>query len=82
MLAVAAALAHARGDCPRAARLAGAGERLHEAAGRTWTALESEILDLYVRPGREQVGGETFDAAWAEGRGLTFDEAIAYALAM
>ena len=34
------------------------------------------------RPGCEQVGGETFDAAWAEGRGLTFDEAIAYALAM
>ncbi len=41
--------------------------------------MEQLALERHVWPQRERLG-EAFDAAWADGRALTFDEAIALAL--
>jgi len=37
------------------------------------------LLDRYIGAARAQLAGEA-DAVWAEGRGLTFDDAVALAL--
>jgi predicted ATPase/DNA-binding CsgD family transcriptional regulator/transcriptional regulator with XRE-family HTH domain len=76
-----AALATQEGDAARAMRLAGAASALEEnaqiwafppirARHERWLAAAQQALDAEVR-----------EAAWTEGRGLTIDEVIAYALA-
>ena len=42
-----------------------------------WDAL----LERYLGPAREQLGAEA-DAVWAEGRALTFDDAVELALSV
>ena len=76
---IAASAAAAAGDEVRAARLAGAGEAAYEAGGGTWSQPEQQLLDRYVLPLREESPGP-FGEAWAEGRAMSFEEAIAYAL--
>jgi hypothetical protein len=68
------------GETERAARLFGVAEALREktGAGVSWPAWR----ELYVRDmtaARELLGVEAFEAAWMEGRALTFDEAVVYA---
>ena len=73
-------VALARGDGIRAARLFGAAEILREVAGASMAPAEREEYDVAI--GR--LGGMTSDearrSAWAEGRGMTSDEAVAFAL--
>jgi len=71
--------AHARGDARSAARLFGAA-RGHEVAtspGSPPTAPgeDDELSDL-----RKSLGDEAFDLAWAEGRAMSLEQAVAYAL--
>ena len=68
------------GDGIRAARLFGAAEILREVADASMAPAEREEYDVAI--GR--LGGMTSDearrSAWAEGRGMTSDEAVAFAL--
>jgi predicted ATPase/class 3 adenylate cyclase len=68
------------GDPERALRLAGSVEALWQSLG-TWISIPfwDRLLERYLGPAREQLGADA-DAAWAEGRALTFDDAVALAL--
>jgi predicted ATPase/class 3 adenylate cyclase len=68
------------GDLERAARLGGAIEALWEATGIVvdvpfWSAL----LEQHIGSARKELGAQG-EAIWAEGRALTFDEAVDRAL--
>jgi predicted ATPase/transcriptional regulator with XRE-family HTH domain len=72
----------AAGEDPvRAARLFGAAEQLRERGGVVlWPPLQM----LYTQPlesVRGTLGTDAFTAAWAEGRAMTREQAVAYALA-
>ncbi len=64
----------------RAARLFGAAERLLEAAGGGLAAADQAEHERYVALTRGQLDESTFAAAWAEGRAMTMEQSIAYAL--
>jgi predicted ATPase/class 3 adenylate cyclase len=74
-------LAAARGAHTRAARLAGAAARLCEADGVPPRRVQEAGIDARLAASRHAIGEEAFAAAWAEGRALTRDEAVAEALA-
>jgi hypothetical protein len=75
-----AGIAAARGDGARAARLFGADEAWRARMGiplrRDWRAQYEDD----VASARAAVGDSAFAAAWAEGRELTLEQAVAYAL--
>jgi hypothetical protein len=64
----------------RAARLFGAAERLLEATGGGLAAADQAEHDRYVALARDQLDEAAFAAAWAEGRAMAMEQAIAYAL--
>jgi predicted ATPase/class 3 adenylate cyclase len=67
-------------DPERALRLAASVEALWESLGMSISiAFWDTLLERYVGRAREQLGEEA-DAAWAEGRAMAFDEAVALAL--
>ena len=73
-------LARARGDVSRAARLLGAAEALREVAGASMLAIERAEYDAELVRLRLALAPATLAEAWAEGRSLTMDEAVALAL--
>ncbi len=75
-------LAVARGDWSRAARLLGAGQALREVAGSPRQAMsgEQEEYDAAVARLREGTDPAVVDVAWAAGRLLTADAAVAFAI--
>ena len=89
-LHLAARLAVASGDHRRAARLYAAvtGGRGRHAVwpdstlwgGWTWTPRDDDEALTAARAARAALGEEAFAAAWAEGRAMTLEQAIAYAL--
>ncbi len=71
----------AAGGYPQAAaRLLGASEALLEAMGIVMHPVERSEIDRDVAAVREQLDEATFEAAWAEGRAMSLEEAVAYAL--
>jgi predicted ATPase len=79
-LADLACLAAAEGDAARAMRLAGAAERAAEEVGAKLQPTERRQLDGRLAVAR-QVLGKDATAAWAAGRALAVDDAVAEALA-
>jgi DNA-binding CsgD family transcriptional regulator len=75
-----AAIAGTRRAADRAARLFGAAEAIREALGAPLFSPNRPWLDRDVTAVRAQLDPAVFAAAWAEGRAMPFDEAIAYAL--
>ncbi|MFN8496646.1 MAG: adenylate/guanylate cyclase domain-containing protein [Anaerolineae bacterium] len=73
-------IARAQGDPVRAARLLGAAEALRERVGVRMTGMERVEYDDDVAALRGQLPSAEFDAAWAAGRRMTLDDAVAYAL--
>ncbi|MBX5492985.1 MAG: adenylate/guanylate cyclase domain-containing protein [Chloroflexi bacterium] len=74
--------ASAAGQPRRAARLFGAAEAALERMGsQLWPPFFLLGHERYVAAAREHLGEEAFAAAWAEGRALSWEQAIAYALA-
>jgi predicted ATPase/class 3 adenylate cyclase len=69
-----------RGDDLEAARLWGASEALRDAAGAKLQAAELELHTRLSGEARERAGDE-FERAWAEGRSLSYESAVALALA-
>jgi predicted ATPase/class 3 adenylate cyclase len=74
-------VAIAKGDPARAARLFGAADAIREVAESAMVAHERAEYDAAVSQLRETLDEAAFDSAWAEGRRLTTDEAVALALA-
>jgi predicted ATPase/DNA-binding XRE family transcriptional regulator len=75
-----AAIAVAQGDTIRAARLFGAAEAQWRASGAVRYAPDQPVYERDVTNGRTKLDKDTFEAAWAEGRLMSAQEAIAYAL--
>ncbi len=75
-----AALGAAQRQEERAARLWGAAEALREAIGAPLRQSERERYDADVSAARAVLGDAAFTAAWAEGRAMTMEPAIAQAL--
>jgi len=73
-------LARARGDASRAARLLGAAEALRAVAGTAMLSIERVEYDAELARLRAALAPATLAEAWADGRALTIDEAVALAL--
>jgi non-specific serine/threonine protein kinase len=80
MLQAIARLAMAEGHPAHAARLWGAAEALREPLGAPLLPREQEEHDDGVAALREALGEAAFAAAWAEGRSMSMEQALAYAL--
>ncbi len=74
-----AGLEGARGRPERAARLFGASEIQREMIGAPMQDTDRSDFDRNVAKAREQIDEATFNAAWAEGRAMTLEQAIAEA---
>ena len=70
-----------RGDEEQAARLYAAASALRESIGVGVPAYDRERDDRFLRTLRERLGEDRFAAAWAAGRALSMEEAVAEALA-
>ncbi len=75
-----AGVACLQGEYTRAARLWGADESIREAIGATVRALYRADYDRGLTATREALGDAAFTAAWKEGRNMSLEEAVAYAL--
>jgi predicted ATPase/DNA-binding CsgD family transcriptional regulator len=79
-LHVAAVLAGSQGQAVRSARLWGAAEALREAIGAGLVPVERHYYGPYITAARSQLDEPSWSAAWAEGRTMTPERAIEYAL--
>ena len=79
-LAGLAGVAAAEGRPERAGQLFGAAQGVLEAAGARMSATNRADYERNVATARALVGDEGFAAAWAEGRGMPLEQAVAYAL--
>jgi predicted ATPase len=73
-------VAVAQGRAARGARLLGAGVCLREATDRLPPETERAEGEYSVSAARATLGEEAFAAAWAEGRAMPLEKAVAYAL--
>jgi predicted ATPase/DNA-binding SARP family transcriptional activator len=73
-------IARAQSQEQRAIRLLGAAQALRKRINSPMTSNERVEHDHEVSVLRAQMDGSTFAAAWEEGRKMTLDEAVAYAL--
>jgi hypothetical protein len=76
-----ARVASVQGSPVRAARLWGAAKASSEGIGALAAPLDQTAYDQRVAAARARLDEGAFDAAWTEGRSLTFAQAVAYALA-
>jgi tetratricopeptide (TPR) repeat protein len=67
----------AKGDPTLAVRLLAASERQLEAMGANIQPTDKPEIDLYKNAIKEQLGEAEFNKAWAEGRQMSFEQAIA-----
>jgi predicted ATPase/DNA-binding SARP family transcriptional activator/DNA-binding CsgD family transcriptional regulator len=77
-----ACVADSEGHAARAARLWGVSEAIREAAGIRLTSLALSVMRYESRltEARARLGEATFEEAWEEGKAMTIEEAIEYAL--
>ena len=64
----------------RAAKLFGAAEKLQQSLGSHLAPNQQETYDKQVSALREVLGEEGFASAWSEGRAMTQEQAVEYAL--
>jgi hypothetical protein len=64
----------------RAARLWGAADALRREIGNAREVRESIAYERQVKPVRAILAAEAFDRAWDEGRAMSLDDAVRYAL--
>ena len=75
-----ACVAETEGDAERAARLFGAAEALREEVGWPLAPEEEALKDPYLGAARSQLDEASWEGAWAEGRAMSFEEAVSHAL--
>ena len=80
VLAGFASLAAAQNQGARAGRLWGAAEVLREVLGVPLHESDRDSYDQEVSGCRMALGSEAFEAAWAEGRAMAWEQAVALAL--
>jgi len=68
------------GNAAQAAHLLGAAEVLRQAIGAPLSATERSELDQDVTVTRERLDAGNFAVAWKEGRAMTMEQAVEYAL--
>jgi tetratricopeptide (TPR) repeat protein len=68
------------GNVERAARLLASAESLRESIGARLSVDEDAEYDQAVNNARAKLSEEAFTAAWAQGRAMTMEQAIQYAL--
>ncbi len=73
-------VALAQGRVERAARLWGAAEAIREAIEMGHSRVDRRHNEEMIAAGRAKLGTARFDAAWASGRALSLEQALAYAL--
>jgi hypothetical protein len=79
-LHVSASLASSLGQPIRSARLWGAAEALYEGISTVFSPLERQLFDPYIAAVRTQLDEAAWEAARAEGRAMTTEQAVAYVL--
>jgi hypothetical protein len=75
-----ACVAAAWEEAGRAARLFGASEALREAMGVPPEPGEIALQEPHLSAARSRLDKTSWQEAWAEGRAMTLEEAISYAL--
>src|SRR5829696_3827060 len=75
-----ACTAASRREGGRAARLYGAARALREAVGYRPVPRESALREPYLAAARDSTEETEWEEAWEEGRKMTFEEAVSYAL--
>src|SRR6202008_4826338 len=75
-----ASIAAATASPRRAARLWGATDALRHEIGNVRAVDETLAYERHVAPVRATLTPDAFDRAWDEGRAMTLDEAVRYAL--
>jgi tetratricopeptide (TPR) repeat protein len=75
-----AVLAGRQGQSERAVRLLGAQEAVCEAIGRTPPVADAAEYERTIDAARAALSAEAFAAAWEQGRVMTLEQAVAYAL--
>ena len=75
-----AAVAGAEKDNIRAARLWGVAEGLREAVGGPISPSDLNLLQPYLTRARERLGETAWQEALADGRGMTREDVISFAL--
>jgi predicted ATPase/DNA-binding SARP family transcriptional activator/DNA-binding CsgD family transcriptional regulator/Tfp pilus assembly protein PilF len=75
-----AAVCGQQGSVGRAARLWGAAEALREASGFSQPPDDKRVLEPFLETARSRLEEAAFQAAWEEGRAMTEEQAIGYAL--
>jgi len=75
-----AAVAAARGELERTARLAGAVKRIHETIASRPAPFEQAITRRLIDAARVSAGRERWQRAWDEGHAISLDNAVADAL--
>jgi predicted ATPase/class 3 adenylate cyclase len=75
-----ACIAAAEGEAEQAARLFGAAQALREAVGGQHEPEEDAWREPYLAAARSRLGEEPWEESLAEGRAMTLERAIAYAL--
>ena len=78
-LEAAAGLATAMGEHNRSARLFGAAERLRQDIGCIIQATDRDHYNRDLAAAKAALDASSFDETWAEGRAMTFPEAVQYA---
>ena len=68
------------GQAERGAKLLGAAEALLEAIGAVMSADDRIVYEQGVASARAQLSEEVFEKAWAEGRAMSMEKAVEYAL--
>jgi tetratricopeptide (TPR) repeat protein len=79
-LEILSGMAGALGDDARATRLWGAADALREAIGSPWPPAERRLHEPYLTATRSHADEAVWARAWEEGRAMTMEEAVAYAL--
>jgi len=69
-----------QGQWPRAAQLLGAAESLREGVSARLSPVDCQEYEQRAARVRTQLAATVFAAAWAQGRALTQEQAVAYAL--
>jgi predicted ATPase/DNA-binding SARP family transcriptional activator/DNA-binding CsgD family transcriptional regulator len=79
-LHISAALAGSQGQWVNSARLWGAAEALREELGTVLSPVERYVYEPYISTAYAELEETACRAAWAEGRAMTLEEAVEYAL--
>jgi non-specific serine/threonine protein kinase len=79
-LEILSGMAGALGDAARAARLWGAADALREAIGAPWLPLERRLYEPHLAAIRSRSDQAVWAGAWEEGRAMTMEDAVGYAL--